>query len=290
MQQFDKQQVAESFSRSATTYSAAAIMQKEVGQRMLDRLDYIRIQPVSILDLGCGPGEFSRALAKRYNKAQVVSLDLAPGMLNAAKSQKRWRQKQSFVCADAEALPFATNSFDFIFSNMVIHWANDINKIIHEIHRVLKPGGMLLFSTLGQDTLYELRNSWQHVDAQTHVHNFIDMHNLGDALLHANLVNPVVDVEMLTLTYPDVFAVMRDLKAIGGHNLDVERHKGLTGKSRLQQLKRAYEHYRTKAGVLPLSYEVIYGHAWGNAEKQRSSTQQPSEFAVSLEQLKKTLK
>jgi len=263
----DKRLARAAFDRAAGTYDAAAALQNEIGDRLLERLDFIRMQPRRVLDLGAGTGTCTAALLQRYRGAQVVALDIAPGMLRRAKARGGWFRKPGCVCADAEALPFADDSFDCIFSNLMIQWCLDIEPLFTELRRVLAPGGCLLFSTFGPDTLMELRRSWEAVDGYTHVNRFIDMHDIGDALLRTRWAEPVMDSERLTVTYRELRTLMQDLKHIGAHNVTAGRPRGLTGRRRLQQLAAAYEAFRT-GGVLPASYEVVYGHAWSPQDKQ----------------------
>jgi len=165
------------------------------------------------------------------------------------------------VCADAERLPFVDASFDLVFSNLMLQWATDNDATFAELRRVLRPGGLLLFTSFGPDTLRELRESWARVDDYNHVNLFMDMHDVGDALLNARFADPVMDVEKLTVTYPDARRLMRDLKQIGAHNVTGGRPRGLTGKRHLQAMIDAYERFRSD-GLLPASYEIVYGHAW----------------------------
>jgi malonyl-CoA O-methyltransferase len=267
----EKRRVRDSFDRAAECYDDVAVLQREVGQRIIERLDVIKFSPATILDVGSGTGVFAGALAKRYKKTHVIALDLSPRMLVTARKrrsllQRGWLNRQDFVCGDAEQLPIADHSIDLLFSNLAIQWCVDLDKTFGEFKRVLKPGGLLMFSTLGPDTLKELRESWRAVDDDVHVHEFIDMHDVGDALLRAGLADPVMDVERFTLTYTDAFQLMRELKILGAHNAATERHHGLTGKARLQKMAQAYEDYR-RDGLLPASYEVVYGHAWAAVEK-----------------------
>ena len=257
----DKSLARRAFGRAAGTYDAAAALQNEVGSRLVERLDYIRMQPRQILDLGAGTGVFSAVLGKRYRKAGVIALDIAPAMLQQARARCGWWRRPRCVCADAEALPFADASFDFIFSNLMLQWCTDLPATLRELHRVLAPGGLLMFTTLGPDTLHELRASWSAVDGYTHVNPFIDMHDVGDALLQARWAEPVMDAERITVTYRELATLMLDLKLIGAHNVTRGRARGLTGKRRFQAFTTAYEQFRS-GGVLPSTYEVIYGHAW----------------------------
>lgn len=257
----DKSLARRAFERAAGTYDASAALQNEVGNRLVERLDFIRMQPRQILDLGAGTGVFSAVLGKRYRKAGVFALDIAPAMLLQARARGSWWRRPRCVCADAENLPFADASFDFIFSNLMLQWCTDLPATLRELRRVLAPGGLLMFTTLGPDTLNELRASWSSVDGFTHVNPFIDMHDVGDALLQARWAEPVMDAERITVTYRELATLMLDLKHIGAHNVNRGRARGLTGKRRFQAFTRAYEQFR-RDGVLPSTYEVIYGHAW----------------------------
>ena len=261
----DKQQVRRSFSRAAKSYDAAAVLQREVCQRMLERLDYIRLQPTRVLDVGSGTGWGTRQLTAKYADAQVISLDIALGMLQLSRGQTSWWRKllspPPAICADVEALPFASNSFEMVWSNLALQWCNDLPATIVDLHRILKPDGLLMFSTFGPDTLKELRRAFHGVDAHSHLNRFADMHDIGDMLSHGGFAEPVMDMEYLTLTYDDVRGVLYDLKAIGAHNATAGRGQGLMGKQAWARLVENYEQQR-RDGKLPATYEVIYGHAW----------------------------
>ncbi len=266
----DKSRVRASFDKAAGSYDAAAVLQREVAMRMAERLDYIKIKPAVILDAGSGTGDGSAELRRRYPEARVIELDLAPGMLARSRDKQsegrgllgRWFGKQpSQVCGDIEALPLADGSVDMIWSNLAIQWVNIPDGVFAEFRRVLKPEGMLLFSTLGPDTLSELRQAFQAVDGATHVNQFIDMHDLGDALLQSRFAEPVMDMEKIVMTYSSVRDVMRDLKGIGAHNATAGRPRGLMGRHAFSAIEAGYEKFR-RDGKLPASYEVVYGHAW----------------------------
>lgn len=262
----DKLLVRRAFNRVARQYDAAALLQHEVGKRMVERLDAVRINPALIIDAGAGTGLHTRALLQRYKNTHVIALDIAENMLRETQRQtpfwQRWiDRRQALVCADIDALPLRANSADLIFSNLTLQWCNDLDSTLLELRRALKPGGLLMFSSFGPDTLKELRASWAEVDAHTHVSQFIDMHDIGDALVRARFATPVMDAEHFTLTYPDIQRLMRDLKHIGAHNLTHGRLRGLTGKGQMRALATAYERFRS-ADLLPASYEVVYGHAW----------------------------
>jgi malonyl-CoA O-methyltransferase len=266
----DKRAVRAAFGRAAAGYDTNAVLQREVGARLLARLDYIRLDPKAILDIGCGTGVPTRALACRYRSARVVGIDVVAAMTRVARRRSgahlpfglgHGLARERYVCADAERLPFESARFDLVFSNLTLQWC-DPDAVFRECRRVLRPGGLLLFTSFGPDTLKELRAAWRAADAGVHVHDFIDMHDLGDALVRARLSDPVMDTERLTLTYADVGAVLRDLKSIGAHNAARGRHAALTGKQRFARFRSAYEAVRNADGVLPATYEVVYGHAW----------------------------
>ena len=260
----DKHQVAQSFDRVAPTYEQYAQLQQQISNNLLERLEYIKITPRTILDVGAGSGHLSHALTRYYPQAQIYSIDLSLKMVTEAHHRSpKWFSRQHFACADALQLPIAGNSIDLLLSNLMLQWCNDIHRIFAEFARVLKPEGTLLFSTFGPDTLKELRHSWATVDNASHVNRFWDMHELGDALLQAELTQPVMDTDWLQLTYPDVKQFMIALKNIGAHNITAGRPRGLMGKTKFQGMLAAYEQYRDSTGKVLVTYEIVYGHAWG---------------------------
>lgn len=263
----DKGSARRSFEQAATGYDRAAVLQREIADRMLERLDYVRLEPRLVLDLGAGTGYAIEALQKRYRKARILALDFAVGMLRQARRRGSWLNRPRCVCADVESLPLADASVDLVFSNVVLQWCNDIHRTFEECLRVLKPGGLLMFSTFGPDTLRELRDAWAATDGFSHVSPFLDMHDVGDALMRARFSDPVIDAERLTVTYDQVRDLMRDLKGIGAHNATSERPRGLTGRRRLAAVEQAYEIHR-RDGRLPASYEVVQGHAWAPLQRQ----------------------
>ena len=279
----DKLKMRQSFERAAAHYDAAAILQQEISKRLLERLDYIKLQPARVLDVGAGTGISLTGLRQQYPVAQIYALDIARAMLLEARKKQGWLQRMrrpiQFITADAEKLPLADASVDLLFSNLTLQWCLDLEQTFGEFRRVLKPGGLLMFTTFGPDTLKELRSCWSQVDGYTHVNNFIDMHVVGDALVRSRFAEPVMDMELVTMTYSDVPSIMRDLKTIGAHNVTRGRARSLTGKGKMQQLVASYEQFRNN-GVLPVSYEVVYGHAWISENVSRSS------IPVSFEQLK----
>lgn len=257
------------FATAADTYDAHAAVQREIATRLVQRLDYTKIDPTLVVDLGAGTGFCARLLVQRYGAARVVVTDLSPAMLRVARrAAPRWFSRRHYVCADARALPFAKASVDLIVSSLALQWCDDLRAVFADCARVLKPGGLLLFSTLGPDTLKELRHAWATVDEAPHVHRFLDMHDVGDALIRAGLSSPVMEREDLTVTYADVRTLMRDLKRAGAQNSLVERARTLTGPRRLAAVEQAYEAFR-RDGQLPATYEVVYGHAWARHRHTR---------------------
>lgn len=273
----DKARVRASFEKAAASYDSAAVLQREVSDRMAERLQYIKFQPQVVLDAGAGTGYGAAQLRAQYPEARVLELDLAQAMLQASRAKqqsgdgllkKLFRPSQPWqVVADIERLPLADASVDMIWSSLAIQWVNVPDGVFAEFRRVLKPEGMLMFSTLGPDTLHELRDAFAGVDRATHVNQFIDMHDLGDALMRAGFAEPVMDMEKIVLTYERARDVMADLKAIGAHNATSGRGRGLMGKHAWQRVEAAYES-RRRDGKLPATYEVVYGHAWKGSGKK----------------------
>ncbi len=260
---FDSKHVRRAFSRAATSYHAAAVLQQEVGKRLLESLDYLEArQPQVVLDVGSGPAHATAAMKKRWPKAQVIALDLALPMLAEARRQAGWWRPFSRVCADARALPLADNSVDVIFSNLCLQWVEDLPSVFAGFRRVLKPGGLLVCSTFGPETLVELREAFAQADDTPHVSRFVQIAQFGDALMMAGFRDPVLDRDLFTLTYDDLPALMRELKAIGATNALSGRRHTLTGRSRFNAAQAAYEPLRRADGKLPSSWEVIYAHAW----------------------------
>lgn len=279
--EIDRPQLRQALQRAASRFDDAAFLHREIGNRLLERLNLIKRQPEVILDVGCATGVTTAALLKKYRKARVIGLERAPAMVTRACKRAPWLRTLHGAVAEPEALPLASASCDLIFSHFALPWCLDLDPVFAEFRRVLKPGGILLFSTLGPDTLVELRRSWAAADGYNHVNAFLDMHDIGDALMRARLAEPVMDVERLTLTYPDVDGLMRDLKTLGAHNVTLGRARGLTAKRQLQAMQAAYDSLRRPDGLLPVSCEVVYGHAWGPLQDQsRRRENGPSVFPL----------
>ncbi|MFI4937349.1 MAG: malonyl-ACP O-methyltransferase BioC [Candidatus Berkiellales bacterium] len=260
-----KADIARSFSEATKTYDQHAFVQKEIGQRLLERLRLIKIPPNIILDVGAGTGFLTRQLQQQFPKSHIIGVDLAQGMTHYAKQQQPWhlwKNKPYYVCGDTEMLPLKNNSVDLIFSNFTLQWCFNLKAAFAEFKRVLKPNGMLFFTTLGPQTLFELRQSFATVDHFTHVNEFIDMHDIGDALLRTQFTDPIMDMEMITVTYANVNTLLHDLKATGAHNIHFDRPMGLTSKNGLKRMLKAYDAFQLPNGLYPATFEIIYGHAF----------------------------
>jgi malonyl-CoA O-methyltransferase len=289
----DKREVARAFGRAAANYDERAVLQREVAERLDERLGLMNIAPGRVLDAGCGTGLGLRLLKARYPKAVVVGLDLALPMLQMARRQDADQGLSSFIrrllpggtpppqhlCADIERLPFRTSSLDLVWSSLALQWVSDPEATFRELHRVMAPRGLLLFATFGPDTLKELRRAFAQVDGGAHVSTFIDLHDIGDMLVHAGFQHPVMEMEMLTLTYADLKPLLRDLKGIGAHNAAADRARGMMGKSAWRKLQQAYESFRRDAR-LPATYEVIYGHAWAGDKTRLEDGRQIIQFNI----------
>ena len=266
--------VRNTFDRAGESYETAALLQARVGEELLARLEPFAFTPSVVLDLGAGTGRLSAQLKRRYRRARVMALDLAPGMLRQAARHQRWFGRFERICADAGRLPLHAASVEVVFSNLMLQWCDPPDDTLAEARRVLKPHGFLAFSTFGPDTLKELRSAWGEADERTHVNRFLDMHDVGDALMRAGFTEPVLDVERLPVTYADVMSLMRDLKSIGARNMTAGRPRSLTGKGLLERMTEGYEAHR-RDGKLPATYEVIYAVAWagGAAPAAHSGTE-----------------
>lgn len=270
----DRRQIRRAFERAAGSYDEAAVVQRQMVDELMERLALIKVQPDRILDVGCGTGYARPHLKKRFPGAQYIGADIAEGMLQRARPRsplgaRDWRLRRNahWACADVERLPLADRSVDLVFCCAVLQWC-DPEKAIAEMHRVLEPGGVLMFATFGPDTLGELREVWAEVDTGVHVHEFIDMHILGDILVDAGLELPVVDVNYLTVTHATVMSCLKDLKAIGANNAAGARARGLMPRGRLRALEEAYAPRRNRDGLIETTYEIVYGHAWASELRQ----------------------
>ena len=292
--ELDFAEVRRAFDHAAATYDAHAVLQREVCDRLLERLDFMTLQPGRVLDVGSGTGYGLAHLRARYAEAELSALDIAPAMLSAVRTRlpqptlvQRARARLApssarathLMCADMARLPLAPNSMNLVWSSLALQWAHDLEATLKGFHQVLAPGGLLIFATFGPDTLKELRAAFMSIDDAPHVNRFIDLHDIGDMLIHAGFTSPVMEMDMLTLTYADLKTLMRDLKGIGAHNAATTRRRGLLGKSAWARLEQAYELHRID-GRLPATFEVVYGHAWAGDKTRREDGRQVIELKI----------
>ncbi|MFA9459324.1 methyltransferase domain-containing protein [Thiohalorhabdus methylotrophus] len=246
--------------RAAPTYDEAALLAREVQGRLLERLDLMQVDPGRLLVVDARTGADARALARRFPKAAKYLADPAPVMLNRARKKRGWRSRQHFCTAWSGALPFPDGYFDLIWSNLGLPWTNDLDTVLRELRRVVAPEGLVLFSSLGPDTLAELRQALPAAFGRVpDMPVFLDMHDVGDALSRAGLEGVVMENELLTVTYPDLRALLRDARATASGALMENRPRGLLTPRRLAALDAALPR---EAGRLPARFEVVYGHAW----------------------------
>ncbi|WP_173238542.1 malonyl-ACP O-methyltransferase BioC [Legionella antarctica] len=264
-------EISKAFNKHATEYELAAKVQQEIGKRLFERLQYLKISPKRILDLGCGTGGFSRELALMYPKARIFGLDLAHAMLLQAKKKQSWRRKWPLVTADMSNMPFATGMFDLVFANQAIHWGSSLARVFRELNRVMNVNGCLMFTTLGPDTFKELKSAWTGANQYAHVNDFIDMHDVGDCLMAEHFLEPVMDMELLSVHYETLSHLIRALKMQGVKNINSARNQGLTGKDAWQKFEKNYATMQTDKGMYPLTYEVVYGHAWKGEQRKTGS-------------------
>lgn len=267
--------------RASARYDESAVLAAMLRDELSRRLDWISFVPEVVLDLGCGTGHGAAALAARWPGARVIALDASPAMLEEA-ARRGGGGRIERLCAEAESIPLPDASIDLVFSNLLLPWCEDIDAVFDEVARILKPRGLFTFTTFGPDTYSELRAAWRRADSAPRVHPFTDMHDLGDGLVRARLVEPVLDVSRYTLTYSTVEALMRDLRSTGAQNAAHGRTRALTGRGRLQAMADAYEAFRT-GGALPATQEVVFGQAWGGTG--RTPPRQGDSYSVPVDSI-----
>ncbi len=274
------------FDRAARTVDSADVLAREVERRMQERLELVRIEPSRILDLGCGTGQGVQGLRDRYPQADVIGVDFSEAMLSVARQRRsapaRWLDRltgrgAAWLCSDFGRLPFAEGSIDLAWSNLALAWAVDPPRMFGELHRTLKPGGLLMFSSYGPDTLREMRTAFAAADDLPHTHRFVDMHDLGDMLVESGFATPVMDMETITLTYADFASMAADLRCTGQVNASAGRRRGLTGRESHERVVKAYENLR-RDGSLPVTFEIVYGHAWRGEPRAAAGGPQVMKF------------
>ena len=256
------------FERIAERYDHHAALEQEVCSRLLERTAFNRRTPAQVLDLGCGTGAGSAKLKQIFRKAQVTGLDTSMGMLSRLRRRSGMLKPIRGVCGDMGSLPFATRCADMLFSNLATYWCPDPMAMFSEFRRVLRPDGMLLFSTLGPETLRELKAVWTGVDEQVELPEFPDLMEIGNALMAAGFREPVMDMEVITLSYPDLPSMLEELEATGNALLVRGWDRRLGAESALEQAYSAFG----PDGKYPLSFEIIYGVAFGPQDGQPVKT------------------
>ncbi|MBX9899264.1 MAG: methyltransferase domain-containing protein [Burkholderiaceae bacterium] len=260
--------------------STSTFLRREIAQRMREKLELVNIEPSAVLDAGCGEGDDFAPLSEHFPKAQIIGLDAAPAMLRLASQRQRelggaldrlfakftrkWNganKPPQLMCADFAKTPLADGSVDVVWSNLALHWHPRPDEVFAEWHRILRKDGLLMFSCFGPDSLIEVRKAFAAVDDHHHCLPFVDMHDFGDMLVKAGFSSPVMDMEKLTLTYADSEQLLSEVRSLGGNPLD-SRSRGLLGRAGYRRLKNAFEAQRNTENRLPLTIEVIYGHAF----------------------------
>ena len=259
----DRAAVRRMFARAGDGTPEFARVMLAARRALLERLDDIRIAPGRILDLGAGTGAAGRVLAHRFPKADVVSVDPVVSLLHRARSRApRWFSRQRFIAAEAERLPMSSHSVDLIVSSLAMPWFDSVDDALAECLRMLRPGGLLLLSTLGPDTLKELALASPNRCDSRRMHPFSDMHVLGDALVHTGFTDVVMDVQRTQYRVPDIWRLCRILGDSGGSSPLSTRRRGLSSTASLHVAAARYESLRRSDGALPVSVELVFGHAW----------------------------
>lgn len=286
MSPIDAMAVRRHFGRAARHYADAAALQHEVEDRLLESLVYATRQPAVVLDVGSGPGRGSAALKKRWPRAEVIALDAALPMLVAARANRAWLRPFRRVAGDANRLPLRDASVDLVWSSLCLQWCPDLPRVLDGFRRVLRPQGLLLFTTFGPDTLRELRAAWAAAGIAPPVHHFPDLPVIGDALLAAGFENPVVDIDVITQHHAEVGGLLGSLKAIGATYADRDRARGLGGRARFAAMRAAYERERSAAG-LPVTWEIITAMAFApDPGKPRRRDDGAAIAAIGVDQLR----
>ena len=263
--QFDKNKIINNFNNAASSYEKNATFQKRVLEELLENLSYVSLQPKVILDMGCGVGRAAPIISKHFPNAKIVQLDISQKMIFQAKKKNTfWKKnKAQSIVADMLQMPFLSGTFDLIICSLSLQWISDIESVFHETRRCLNNDGLFLFSTLGPQTMHELREAWLEIDDHEHVHNFFEIDYYGDELVRTGFSDPVISREEYKLMFGSPLEAIGSIRSIGASNVSLNRRKSLTPKSKWQSFIRAYEK-QGPANKVPLTYEVYYGLAWSN--------------------------
>jgi malonyl-CoA O-methyltransferase len=261
MNEIDMKALKASFNKAAKTYDEYNFLQKHVGNELISRLDFIKLKPQRILEIGCGTGFCTSLLQNKFPEANIVAIDIAEMMVQRAK-KKNHSNKIAYICADTHALPFANFTFDLIFSNLTLQWVIDLDKLFMKWLEVIKPEGSIIFSSFGKTTLQELQLSWDNIDQYTHTNEFSDIFSIGNHLMKAHWENPVLDADEIILEYRDINQIFIDLKMIGAHNLTENRPHGLMPKNKWQKFIENYKNNFYINHKYQLTYQIMYAHAF----------------------------
>ena len=256
------------FDAAASTFDSADFVHRKTAEGLFERLQPMQLDVRQVLELGSATGKCSRELAATFRRARVTSVDISGQMLRKGRSQRRLFSRVREVQADAMQLPFPADSIDLVFSNLLLPWMDDLEGCFGEVSRVLRPEGLFLFSTLGPDSLAELRHAWTDVDHYQHVNLFFDMHDVGDCLVRAGLRDPVLDVDHLNISYAKTERLLADLSAVGGRNSLKDRRPGLTGREQFAAFRKQLQRVAGENGS-GITLELVFGHAWGGQAGQR---------------------
>jgi malonyl-CoA O-methyltransferase len=262
----NRKHIRRRFERAAATFDESDFVHAATREGLHTRLAPLLIDAKTVLDLGAATGAASQTLEKRFRPARVISVDVAHSMLAKAREKKSWLSKSGFVQASAESLPFANESVDVVFCNLLLPWVSDPLPIFTEVARVLRKGGVFAFATLGPDSLREIGRAWNTVDGNAHVNHFADMHDLGDGLVSAGLKDPVLDVDRLSVSYENSARLFADLTAVGARNALRQRASTVTGKQRFAAMVAALDRGAVN-GRISLDLELVFGHCWGAGPK-----------------------
>jgi malonyl-CoA O-methyltransferase len=279
----DARAVRDGFNLAARSYDRHAALEQEVGRRLLERVEFSRLEPRCILDLGCGTGTATAELKKKFPRSRVIGVDSAIAMLERVRRRAGLLRPVSRVCADLSALPFAHQAADLLFCNLATHWSSDPAALYGEFRRVLQPGGMLLFSTLGPGTLREFRDI-QVAGGGPVLPGIVDLMVVGDALVAAGFSEPVMDMEVITVNYPSLEAMHRELESTGMALLIRGWDQWAEWRDQLASAMNP----RASGDGYSLTYEIIYGTAFGPPEGQPVRTAGGDVATFSVERLLKS--
>lgn len=272
--------IQQAFNRRRPRHSSDQGLAASTAAELTDRLAPVRVTPERIIDLGCGSGDLTRRLTRMYPQATVFGFDFALGPLAEVPGRRLFGRRPRPAAADARQLPLADASVDIVVTNLLVEWVEDSAALFREIRRVLRPDGVVMYATLGPDTLTELRDAWAEVDGYGHIHDFADMHDIGDAMLAAGLRDPVMDVDRVCWRYPGLDSLLQEVRGLGGGNLRSDRRRGLLTPRAWRRLESAYRE-RAEDGRFLATWEIVYGHAWG-AQTPRPSYGNAQQFHVPI--------